>query len=122
MGHRSRARSGKQTGERLRASSAVVGRSHLIEDWISRLAGRATVTDDGCWIVGSDADAYHQAMVAGQRVPLHRLVYELMVGDIPKGNHVHHDCEQPACINPEHLRSVSPSEHGRTHADRRWIA
>jgi len=35
---------------------------------------------------------------------------------IPKGWHVHHACGVKLCVNPEHLRILSPVEHSRTHA------
>jgi hypothetical protein len=37
------------------------------------------------------------------------------VGPIPDGSHVHHECHEPACVNPAHLVIMSASEHARLH-------
>lgn len=86
------------------------------QDWISRLDGKVTIDINGCWIFGDDPTSYRQVWAGDRQVPAHRMVYELMVGDLVPGHHVHHECETPACINPDHLVQLSPAEHRRRHA------
>lgn len=84
------------------------------------LIGRRIKVDDrtGCWLwTGKVAGAgYGQAVVKGSLVSVHRFVFETLVGPIPPGHHVHHDCETKLCCNPAHLRALSPGEHVRWHA------
>lgn len=41
----------------------------------------------------------------------HRLAYQLYVGPIPEGKHLHHTCENKACVNPAHHMVVTNSQH-----------
>jgi len=50
-----------------------------------------------------------------QREYAHRLSYRLFVGPIPSTprHEIHHTCANPSCINPDHLRCLTRSEHAR---------
>lgn len=43
----------------------------------------------------------------GQPVYAHRYAYELLVAPIPPGMTLDHRCENPACVNPDHLEMVT---------------
>lgn len=41
----------------------------------------------------------------------HRYVYQCMKGDIPKGEVIRHTCDNPLCLNPDHLISGTPTDN-----------
>jgi hypothetical protein len=76
---------------------------------------------DECWpwIGRTQGRANHETSTRGRfgETPTYayRLAYEVAVGPVPDGMHVHHTCENPNCVNPAHLEPVTPSEHVEMH-------
>lgn len=49
------------------------------------------------------AKGYGQIRVGGRAYRAHRLAYELRSGPLPRGAILLHSCDNPACINLDHL-------------------
>jgi len=69
----------------------------------------------GCWLwqrARSD-DGYGWASLNDRTYQAHRLIYRLVVGEIPDGLVLDHLCRVRHCVNPEHLEPVTPGENIR---------
>ena len=71
-----------------------------------RLLGKMDVDPSGCWEwnAGRNRKGYGNIKVAGKDLRAHRVAYEVWVDLIPDGMQVMHICDNPPCINPDHLR------------------
>jgi len=49
---------------------------------------------------------------------VHRLIYEFAKGPIPKGMYVCHKCDQPACMNINHLFLGTPADNNQDCIDK----
>lgn len=70
-----------------------------------RLAELSVAEESGCirFTGHLDGEGYGRIMVARVKYMAHRLSYSLNNGPIPDGYVVRHKCDNPSCINPEHL-------------------
>ena len=99
--HGKRINFGKHKGKRL-------------ADVHKRLFSRVEVKgQDKCWIWrgGNNGNGYGRIWSAGRMVYVHRLSYELLIGEIPEGLCIDHLCRNPLCVNPLHLEAVTHREN-----------
>lgn len=78
-------------------------RSTLFDRWLDKVHFEP---NSGCWIWAGahKKNGYgHFYNGRGKFILAHRFSYEFHVGDIPDGLVVMHDCDQPWCVNPNHL-------------------
>ncbi|UUV46419.1 HNH endonuclease [Bacillus phage vB_BanS-Thrax3] len=63
-------------------------------------------------------DGHIRLRMHGELVMLHRYVYEENFGKIPDGLVVRHKCDNPNCINPEHLELGTHADNVRDRVER----
>lgn len=83
-----------------------------IEDW---LIAKATVDGVGCWVpagdLNTDPGGYPLAWFNGMTRKVMIIVWNELVGPLPKGIQRDHRCKNKQCFNPDHLEPVSAWEN-----------
>lgn len=82
----------------------------------ARFLTKVTKCENGCWeyTLGKDKDGY--GIYKQQKA--HRVAYELWNGEIPAGQLVRHKCDNPPCVNPEHLEIGTHRDNMRDMVER----
>jgi hypothetical protein len=113
------------------ANNRATGNPIPRKDWPLEDQLRAigwTVTESGCWewngkrrgrtpetcygIFNARKLGYENAMA-------HRVMYECFVEPIPDGMQIRHKCDNPPCVNPDHLIPGTAADNSRDMVERR---
>lgn len=66
------------------------------------------------WLASTDTKGYGLIGISSGKTKLaHRYSYFLEYGEIPKGQLVLHKCDNPPCVNPDHLFLGSHTDNAR---------
>lgn len=75
------------------------------------------------WVGGRNGDGYGYLTLGGKRYKAHKLAYLEAHGltRIPPGLQVHHLCDNPSCVEPDHLTLGTPKQNVEEAVERdRW--
>lgn len=101
-----------------KCSAVVNGRKARISP--AEAFKKYAVKSDGCWSWVGTVDQHGYGQISNgrnkSRLKAHRVSYELHKGPIPKGLHVCHSCDNPNCVNPDHLWVGSAKDNARDRA------
>lgn len=85
--------------------SEIVGDYELRSAWSKVESAGWTVVESGCWEWngGRTGQAYGAVRIGSRQVKVHRASYRHFNGPLPQGLVVRHKCDNPPCMNPDHL-------------------
>ena len=89
-----------------RYGDPLAGGSHHYKDPDQAFLARQKLNElTGCieWNGSSDQKGYGHLRISGKLVKAHRYAWARQNGEIPKGLIIRHKCDNPKCVNIDHL-------------------
>jgi hypothetical protein len=95
------------------------GRKIALDMRLDEVLGRCTRNENGCLLWAGTLDRAGYGIIAGdaednwKQLRASHLVYEKFVAPIPDGQYVLHRCDNPPCVEPDHLWLGSKGDNTR---------
>lgn len=112
--------------EKANASFAAMEMSKHHGSVVSRFMKHVSMQDgdNPCWewVGGSYNTGYGRFNFggSGKSSLAHRVAYEIWKGEIPKGLVVAHSCDNPRCVNPDHLQAMTQADNVQDMVVKGW--
>ena len=87
---------------------------------LKRLLANSRRTESGCleWTGWRGATGYGFTSFRGRQRPTHRLMYMVTKGPIPEGLQILHSCDNPPCMEPDHISPGTGQKNMRESVER----
>lgn len=87
--------------------------NYLLREPVRYTLEESVTREGGCliWLGTKDEDGYGRIQVDGKTYSVHRYSWSQVNGPIPHGMYIDHICHNPSCVDPDHLRPVTPGQN-----------
>lgn len=93
-----------------KAENEIIGNESVVKRFLAKIGPSSS---NGCqiWMAAKDAAGYGRFFIGENMIFAHRVSFILVNGSIPDGMVIMHLCNNPSCVNPDHLRCGTQLEN-----------